>query len=177
MSHANGRPEDNTVGACCLETRFNSVMVHEWRGGRAVDCANLENWKTQKWVSGVRIPPSPQIHKTMSEYKYRRVRVSFEYTEVVYEESDAKAQALVLDGLIDDMACLADKFRFNVEVIGKEEAQKTAGHDDEWFPWVEDMALEREKNEERKKLAKKEQQKRVSIQVGSRIHELKRTGE
>ena len=29
MSHANGRPEDNTVGACCLETLFDSVMVHK----------------------------------------------------------------------------------------------------------------------------------------------------
>lgn len=26
MGHANGRPEDNTDGACCWETRFESVV-------------------------------------------------------------------------------------------------------------------------------------------------------
>lgn len=29
MGHANGRPEDNTDGACCWETPFESEVVHK----------------------------------------------------------------------------------------------------------------------------------------------------
>ena len=35
MDHANGRPEDNTDGACCWETPFESVVgPQEWMDGR-----------------------------------------------------------------------------------------------------------------------------------------------
>jgi len=43
MGRTNGLPEDNTEGACCWETPFESEVVHQWRNGRVWFIAPTSN--------------------------------------------------------------------------------------------------------------------------------------
>lgn len=169
MSHANGRPEDNTVGACCLETRFDSVMVHEWRGGRAVDCANLENWKTQKWVSGVRIPPSPQNTCIMAKEKYYKFQLVLEYVEVTQQDSAKNAKEFGLESVREMIGngFWPNDMKVTVKRITKEEAEELE-HES-----CEDEDDEKEDDDGENVNTSKQT---AIVTIGSRIHELKKQG-
>lgn len=57
MGHANGRPEDNTDGACCWETRFESVVCPPIEDRQiAVCCTYFENRITSQGVMRGRHP-------------------------------------------------------------------------------------------------------------------------